>query len=949
MKSLPMALALTLALGAVGVGPRAQAGPVGADPIHAPSIDYHLRVLPNGLKVYSLVDRSSHNVAVQVWYGVGAKNDPPGRSGMAHLCEHLMFKGSRDMPPEFIDRLTDDVGGENDASTDDDDTEYDETVPANYLERLLWAEAERMASLDVTPADFAAERKVVEQELRQDVIADPYRALIEIEAPRASFTRALYKQSVIGSISELEAATPAELRAFHALYYRPDNASLVVVGDFDPRQLDAWADKYFGAIARPQAPIPAANAEEPRRTAHRVVDSYAPDAPMPALVLTYAGPPAASADAAALKVLDAVLTLGKTARLNLDLTARRGVANHVFSEVDLWQRAGLIQVGATLEDGVSMARGEAALRAELARIRGGDVTEAEVRAARNQLLAGVLRDRESIDGVANAIGEASILDGDAGHVNSDLRALETVTAADVRRVAEAYLVDSQRVTIRYHAAASPGAAVPAPGYVRPATDAARDAATIAADGGAPSAPRAAYAAPPSPAGAIGAPTAPRLLERTLPNGLRVIVARTGRQPIATAVLSFSGGSALDPPGKPGLAYMTTMLAARGRDASAEIARARRVGELGDTIATATNYDSTGFRVSGLAASLPAALATLADMVRRPQVGETEFEDLRRELAHATQGPDVDDDTMSDAAVNQLVFGAGPYGHLANGAPQPSTRIMAADVSRSAARLYRPNNAVLVVTGGVDPEAAVRLAAQAFGDWRASGPTPPQRAPAIGPSRPGRVVAIDAPGLEEATVTLAARSIARSAPAYYAAEVANALIGGGESSRLSMEIRVRRGLTYDASSELDEYRDVGLFTAAAQTENASAPEVAALMLEQLQALARTAPSVDELAARKADVIGDFYRDTGASSGLADLLTEDALNGVDLGEVGRYADRIGAVSAAEVQAAAARLADEGGVDIVIVGDAAKFMGELRKRFPQATLIHPDGVRSVLALAR
>src|SRR5215472_13641010 len=314
MKFLPLALSLAAGIAApAGVGgaaPTSRADYVRG--VAAPPINFQMRVLPNGLKVYSLADHSTTSVAVQVWYGVGAKNDPPGRSGMAHLCEHLMFKGSRDMPPEFIDRLTDDVGGQNDASTDSDDTEYDEIAPANYLERLLWAEAERMTSLDPSAADFLAERRVVEQELQQDVLTNPYSRLFEIEAPRASSMPALYRQSVIGSLDEIEAATPAEVKAFHARYYRPDNASLVVVGDFDPPQLNRWIDKYFGAISRPPSPIPQAASDEPVRRAHRVVDSYAPDAPLPALLLTYPGPPAASPDGAALKVLDAVLTLSET-------------------------------------------------------------------------------------------------------------------------------------------------------------------------------------------------------------------------------------------------------------------------------------------------------------------------------------------------------------------------------------------------------------------------------------------------------------------------------------------------------------------------------------------------------------------------------------------------------------------------------------------------------------
>ncbi|HEX3406549.1 MAG TPA: pitrilysin family protein, partial [Caulobacteraceae bacterium] len=460
-------------------------------------------------------------------------------------------------------------------------------------------------------------------------------------------------------------------------------------------------------------------------------------------------------------------------------------------------------------------------------------------------------------------------------------------------------------------------------------------------------PAAIPSAPPD-AGPAVARLVPTVRQRTLPNGLRVIVARTGRQPVATAVLSFRGGSALDPSGKAGLAYMTAALAGRGRDVRDEIARSRRIAELGDALATETDYDSTAFRLSGLAATLPEGLATLAGIARRPQISPAEFGALRRQLAGNSKGPDVDDGAVSDAAVNQLVFGEGPYGHLANGSPRPSARITAADLAREAASVYRPDNAVLVVTGGIDPDTVFAQAEQAFGDWpRASAPA---RAPTpAGAPRPGRVVAIDVPGLEEATVTVAARSIPRLASSYYAVELANALLGGGAASRLSMEIRVRRGLTYDASSQLDEFRSVGLFTASVQTENANAPEVAALVVEQLQALAAAAPSAGELAARKADLIGDYYRSAATSTGLADRLTEDSLYGVDTGELGRYAGRIEAVSASDVQAAAKRLADPAGLDVVIVGDAARFRAQLRARFAQATVIRADGLQSVLALGR
>jgi zinc protease len=942
MKLLSLALALAVVVAAACVGNAARAA-APRDGIEAPAIDFHRRVLANGLKVYSLEDHSTTNVAVQIWYGVGDKNDPPGRAGMAHLLEHLMFKGSRGMPPEFIDRLTDDVGGENDASTDEDSTEYDEVVPANYLERLLWAEAQRMTSLDVSASDFAAERAVVEQELLQDEVSDPYSRLFDLAAPRASIETAAYRRSVGGSLAEIEAATPAEVAAFHTRYYRPDNASLVVVGDFNQAQLDRWIDTYFGAAARPSSPVPRAAPDGHVRRAHRVVDGYAPEAPSPALLLTYPGPAAASPDAAALKVLDAVLTLDQTSRVTADLVSRRKLASGILSEVELWRQDGRIEVGATLEPGVSMRRGEAALRAELGRLRSYGVSKDEVLTAKRQLLAELLRDRQTIDGIASAIGEAAVLEGDAGRVNSDVKALAAVTAADVRRVANAYLVDARRTTIRYHDRASPGATDPVRSLAVSAGTAARDIAAAVL-----SHPTQSATAPLPPAGIAAAPVAPTALERTLPNGVRVIVARTGSQPIVTAELTFIGGSALDPEGKAGLAYLTASLADGGLGGKLPGQRTRALEQLGDTLTAEVDYDSTSFRLSGLAALLPAGLETMAGIVRHPQVGQAAFSDVQALALADSVETDLDGDSVSEAAVGRLVFGRGAYGHLASGAPRPSARITAADVRREAAALYRPQNAILVVTGGIDPDATLALAAKVFGDW-ASTPAPQPPRPAVGPLAPGRVIAIDAPGREEATVTIATRSIARSSPSYYAVELANELIGGGESSRLAAEIRVRRALTYDAHSQLDVYRDVGLFSASAQTQDGAAPDVALLMMGQLTALARAAPPPDELAARKAELIGAFYRDCRTSDGAADLLTENAVHGVDVGEMSRYAARIDAVSAEDVRVAAAQFADPAALNVVIVGDAARFKPSLRSDFPKATLVRPGGLNAVFGDGR
>lgn len=209
--------------------------------VSMPRIKFRERTLPNGMRVLSAVDGSSPTVAIQVWYHVGSKDDPEGRSGFAHLFEHIMFKATRNMKSEMMDRLTEDVGGFNNAFTNPDVTVYFEVVPSNYLETLLWAEADRLSGLTVDEPNFKSERSVVQEEFRQSYLAPPY-GMLEYLIEQQSFTTHPYKRPTIGSIEDLDAASLENVRAFHKTFYRPDNATLVVVGDFDPKQFDAWVD-----------------------------------------------------------------------------------------------------------------------------------------------------------------------------------------------------------------------------------------------------------------------------------------------------------------------------------------------------------------------------------------------------------------------------------------------------------------------------------------------------------------------------------------------------------------------------------------------------------------------------------------------------------------------------------------------------------------------------------
>ena len=934
---MPRFTSLLVALSAsVGFAAAVHAQPPAPAPAVPPMV-FHARVLPNGLHVYAAVDRATPNVAVQVWYGVGSKDDPKGRSGFAHLFEHLMFKGTRNLPPETFDRLTEDVGGANNASTSDDFTEYNEIIPANHLERLIWAEAERMSGLVVDEANFRSERAVVEEELRQRVLADPYGRLFTLDIPEASFTVHPYHRPTIGSIEDLESATVADVRAFHALYYRPDNASLIVVGNFDPAALDRWIDAYFGPIARPAEPLPRVTVAEPPRSAPKVIDAYAPNVPLPAEVLSYPAPDAADRDAAALRVADAILSAGKSSRLYDALVYRQALAQSVFSNADLRRQGGLFMVGAILAEGKTLEQGDAALRAAVARLREGPVSPAELSAAKNQLLAATLRGHETVEGRASELGTTLTVEGDAARVNRDIADLQAVTADDVRRVARAWLRDDRAITIRYRAeTARPKGQADALTQDSPLV-AARPLVAPAVVPVTETLPPDRRQAPPPPAAAVAA-ILPRPVERTLANGLRVIVARTGDLPIITASLSVRGGAALDPKGQAGLAEVTAGLLTQGTPSRSASAIAAEVEALGGSIGAAAGYDSETISLSSLTATLPQGLPILADAARHPLFAQEELDRLRAQKINDLTVAMQDPATLGGMVMTTAVFAGGPLGHPVSGTPASLARIDRAAVAAGHARLFRPDNAVLVITGGIDPEAAFALAQRDFGDWpRPAGPPPAPPVP--GPLSPPRVVVVDLPGTGQAAVLVGGRSIGRADPAYAAASVADHVLGGGYSARLNEEIRVKRGLSYGAGSRINFWREVGLFQAAAQTKNASADEVVGLILDQIRGLGAAPAPAGELAARKADLIGDFGRSAATSAGLGQMLSLRAVEGVDIGEVESHAGAIEAVTAAQAQAAAARVVDPNAASVVVVGDAKLFVEALGKRFPGRVVIPAD----------
>jgi zinc protease len=429
--------------------------PVASAQTKMPQINFKQRTLGNGMKVISAVDHSSPTVAIEVWYHVGSKDDPDGRSGFAHLFEHIMFKSTKNMKSEMMDRLTEDVGGMNNAFTADDVTVYYEVIPSNYLETLLWAESDRLATLNVNDANFKSERDVVKEEYRQSYAANPYGKL-NLLIEQKSFTTHPYKRPGIGNIEELNASTIDNVIAFHQTYYRPDNATLIVVGDFEQKQLDAWVDKYMARIPKPSAPLPRVNVKEPERMKEMRYTEHAPNVPLPAVAITYLAPSMASEDAFALQVADALLSTGDSSRLHQSLVYQQQLAQSASSVLDLREDLGLFQLKAILASEKKPEDAERSLLAEVKRLQDQPVGAAELDKAKNLLVTAQLRERETSNGKAQALGNAAVLLGDPNRVNTDTTKLQNVTAADVQRVMRKYFTDTNRVVITYLPEAAKG-------------------------------------------------------------------------------------------------------------------------------------------------------------------------------------------------------------------------------------------------------------------------------------------------------------------------------------------------------------------------------------------------------------------------------------------------------------------------------------------------------------
>jgi zinc protease len=413
--------------------------------VRPPRLQYELLTLPNGLSVVLSEDHSTPIVHLQMWYHVGSKNEKPGRTGFAHLFEHLMFKGSKNVEPEMHTSSISSVGGQSNAYTTDDETVFWETVPAQYLPMALWLEADRMATLRIDRNSFVNERDVVKEERRMRIDNQPYGRLSEILYDQA-FTTHPYKHPTIGSMVDLDAASVDNVKEFYQTYYVPANATAVLVGDFDPAQARQLVTQYLGRVPRADRPVPRDIPKEPPQTQEKRVTVATPW-PLPAVIVayhvTYDGHP----DSYPLHIASKVLSDGQSSRIYQELVYKRQLAVAAFGganlieDPNLFFAVAIVQAGHTPQDAIN------ALIAELDRLKNEPISDRELQRTKNQFARDYILGRESNQQKALQLGHAVVIHHDITTADGEFEIFQNITAADVQRVARTYFTTENRLVL----------------------------------------------------------------------------------------------------------------------------------------------------------------------------------------------------------------------------------------------------------------------------------------------------------------------------------------------------------------------------------------------------------------------------------------------------------------------------------------------------------------------
>ena len=841
------------------------------------------RTLRNGLKVVVIEDHAAPVAEVHTWYRFGALDETPGKTGLAHALEHMMFRGTRALSSAGLDDMTARLGAEVNAETENELTQFYFVVPADRVETILHLEADRMRGLKLDPADWNLERGAVLEEYAQKH-SNPVSAFI-FEVNQRVFPGSRLGATALGVKADIERATVADLRRYYDAWYRPNNATLVVTGDVRAADVFAQAQRWFGPIAA--APLPARRTYPLKPVAGA---SYTERASFPYTIVdeAYAAPGNAKPYEHDQVRNDIALGALFNPRGPFRALVEQGLVL-AYNPTPLEdRRASVVHVMLIVAPGHTPAEVRAAYEKSMADALAKGLDRDLFDASKRSQLASMTYARDSIVGLGDAVGSNMVFPGDTDP--SQFEALYgVITRDEATAVARRVYAKASVVAVLEPTTSDPALAKPPDNVTSSVTDKFGDRA--------PSGPlvqpawmRAALAKPLSLRSAVDP------VITTLPNGLRLLVQRIATNPTVFVDGLVRTSPASDPRGKEGLGELTAALMDWG-SAKYDYDAQRKVA---DDRAAELSF-GTSFAAHGRARDFTALLDVLADDVRHPLMPPDKFALVKSQLAGFTGRHALQAGFEAQRLFDAALYPAGdPALRIAT--EQTIAALTLDDVKAYHAQFVRPDLTTLVVVGDVDPAEVAREVAARFGDWTASGPKPDLSLPPIPLPSPQTQVVTTAS--LDVTVELGAPALARGSADYDALTLANAIYGGSGSleSRLFREVRERRGLVYGASSALEANRDRGTFTVSFSAVPSKIAAAEALVRAELRRMQTEEVSADELARAKTRVVAEQLNAEQATSAIAGDLLHIGLNDLAPSYYATLADRYAAITAADVRRAA-----------------------------------------------
>ena len=899
---------------AVGAGERAQEERSIASGVDIPFTRF---VLANGLTLVVHEDHKAPIVAINVWYHVGSKNEKPGKTGFAHLFEHLMFQGTENLHGEFFEPLQKVGATGMNGTTNEDRTNYFETVPKNALDLALWLESERMGHLlgAVDQAQLDEQRGVVQNEKRQGDNS-PYGMSEYVLAERTVPAGHPYSWSVIGSMADLDAASLEDVKEWFKSSYGAANATLVVCGDVDTEAVKARVEHFFGDIASgPPIARPKAWVAPMVGTSRHVMEDRVGQ---PRLTFVWNVAPWGDPSLEHLSLFADVLSGGKTSRLYQRLVVKEELATDCRAGVSRRELGSQFTLSVSAKPEADLARVEAIVEEELGRLCESGPSRDELERARTGMLARFVRGLERIGGFggkSDQLAEGAVYGGDPGFYKTRIATIEGATAKDLERSARTALQENGRFILTV---------LPFPAW-RTASEGA-DRSRMPDVGTFPEA------------------TFPLFERRTLSNGLELVFAERHAVPAVEMQLMVDCGSAADPEGLSGLAAMTLNLMDEGTRSRTAVEIGEVQERLGARLSTRSGRDSAAVSLSALSANLPESLDLFADVLLRPSFPEADFERIRKETLVRMQAGKLEANAMAARVLPMLLYGKGhPYGALGGGG---GTEASLAAMTREALRAFherwfKPNHARLLVVGDTTLAELVPLLEKRLAGWKAGEVPALALGPAQSVSRPV-VYLLDRPQAPQSVIQVAIAAPPTGGPDDIAIDAMNTFLGGSFTSRINMNLREDKHWSYGARSSIGDANGPRAFVvnAPVQTDKTkeSLLEIQKELLDVIGARPGTDKELEEVKAQQTlSLPGGWETSSAVLRSLSDLVQYDLPDD----HWSTFAGRVRALGLEDVNAAARKIVDPARSVWIVVGDRARIEAGVREAgIGEVIVIDADG---------